>query len=92
MPIDANMETVINEHSELKARVGELRSAISGQLSDRNRVIDHLLDLRLESESPGLVATIDELLADVPGLTVVENTWWVGALDKLEAAAAPTVV
>lgn len=87
-----NMANVINDYSEINARVAELRSAMSGQLSDRNRIIDHLLDFRLDSDSPGFISTIDELLSEVPGLTVVENTWWSGALDKLEMATAPSNV
>ena len=69
--------------------IEQFRSNIDGQLSDKSRVIDHLLDLRLEvAARPGVVAEIDRLLADVPGLTTVENSWWSAALDDLELALA----
>jgi len=92
MPIDDNMESVTNEPKAISERLAVLRAAIDGQLSDRNRIIDHLLDMRLDFASPGIVAVIDELLSDVPGLTVVENEWWAGALDRLSLAAEPTVI
>ncbi len=92
MPIDESMRTVMNEPNALDQRIATLRAAIDGQLSDRNRVIDHLLDLRLEFDTPGLVAVIDDLLSDVPGLTVVENQWWGAALDQLSMTAEPTSI
>ena len=82
----------MNEPSTINERITTLRAAIDGQLSDRGRVIDHLLDLRNEFTSPALIATIDELLTDVPGLTVVENEWWSSALDRLSLAAEPTTI
>ena len=92
VPIDDSMEPVMNEPSTINERITTLRAAIDGQLSDRGRVIDHLLDLRNEFTSPALIATIDELLTDVPGLTVVENEWWSSALDRLSLAAEPTTI
>ncbi|NNE95403.1 MAG: hypothetical protein HKN24_05190 [Acidimicrobiales bacterium] len=82
----------MNDPSSINERITTLRSAIDGQLSDRGRVIDNLLDLRNEFTSPALIAVIDELLSDVPGLTVVENEWWSGALDMLSLAAEPTTI
>lgn len=73
----------------VESLIEQFRSNIDGQLSDKSRVIDHLLDLRLEvADRPGVVAEIDRLLADVPGLTTVENSWWSAALDDLELALA----
>ncbi len=92
MPIRENMEPVTIEHSDLLQRVAEMRAAINGQLSDKGRIVDHLLDIRLDAEAPGIIAMIDELLVEMPGLTVVENSWWGGALDRLELAASPTAV
>lgn len=86
------MGTVIDHGTEIKRRVATLRAGIHGQLSDRNRVIDHLLDIRLETDDPGLVATVDELLSTLPGLTVVENEWWHQALDRIERATEPSAV
>ena len=92
VPIHENMETVIIEHSELNQRVAEMRAAINGQLSDKSRIVDHLLDIRLDSQAPGIVAVVDELLIEMPGLTVVENSWWSTALDRLQLAVSPTAV
>ncbi|MEM7275442.1 MAG: hypothetical protein AAF547_20370 [Actinomycetota bacterium] len=51
-------------------------------------MIDHLLDVRLAAaDRPLVVAEVDRLLSDVPGLTTVENTWWRAALDGIERAA-----
>ncbi len=69
--------------------IEQFRSNIDGELSDKSRVTDHLLDMRLASaDRQNVVAEIDRLLADVPGLTTVENTWWSLALDDLERALA----
>jgi hypothetical protein len=86
------MDPVTHELIAIDERIATFRAAINGQLSDRNRIIDHLLDLRLEHDAPGLVAVIDELLADVPGLTVVENTWWTAALDRLATVGEPSTI
>jgi hypothetical protein len=68
--------------------IQQYRSAIDGQLSDRQRVIDHLLDVRLAaSDAPAIVDIVDRRLSDVPGLTTVENSWWSEVLDELDLAA-----
>ncbi len=92
MPIHENMESVIIEDLELNQRVAEMRAAINGQLSDKSRIVNHLLDIRLDSQAPGIVAVVDELLIEMPGLTVVENSWWRTALDRLQLAGSPTAV
>lgn len=64
--------------------IQDFRTAIDGQLSDKTRVVDNLLDLRLATaDQPAMVAEVDRLLSDVPGLTTVENSWWSAALDDL---------
>lgn len=70
----------------------QFRSDIDGQLSDKRRVIDNLLDVRLAAaQSPAVVAEIDRLLTDMPGLTTVENTWWSEAIDDIDrACSVPT--
>lgn len=92
LPIGESMETVIDEAAEIKSRVAMLRARINGQLSDRNRVIDHLLDIRLDTGDPAMVFVVDELLSSVPGLTVVDNSWWSDALDRIERATEPSTV
>ena len=68
--------------------IEEFRDRLDGRLTDRQRIIDSLLDLRLVSgEQPALRSEIDGLLANVPGLTVVETQWWREQLDNLEAVA-----
>jgi hypothetical protein len=68
--------------------IQQYRSAIDGQLSDRQRVIDHLLDVRLAApDAPAIVDIVDRRLSDVPGLTTVENSWWSDVLDELDLAA-----
>lgn len=74
--------------SVIEQVLATLRSDIDGQLIDRGRVMDHLLDLRADSrDMPAFLATVDQLLAELPGVSVVETSWWSGALDRLEAAA-----
>ncbi len=63
--------------------IAGLKSSIDGELIDRGRVTDHLLDIRLSSDGAGLTALVDELLADLPGRSVVETSWWSDALDRL---------
>jgi hypothetical protein len=70
--------------------IEQFRANIDGQLSDKRRVTDHLLDVRLAAaDLPAVIAETDRLLADMPGLTTVENTWWAAALDDLEQALSP---
>lgn len=69
-------------------RTAEVIGAEPGQLMDRGRVIDHLLDLRLAAGiDPALVAVLDQTLAEVPGKSVVELTWWRDTLDKIARLA-----
>lgn len=65
------------------------KADITGQLSDKSRVVDGLLDIRLAAgDRPALVTKVDRLLSDVPGLTTVENSWWTAALNDLRRAAS----
>lgn len=81
-PINGNMVIVPSKLIE------DLKSAIDGQVIDRSRVIDHLLDIRLELASDErLTAAVDEVLTDVPGLSMVETSWWQETLDRLAALA-----
>lgn len=81
------MDTVMsNLIAEL--RTEEITAAEPGQLMDRGRVIDHLLDLRLEAAGdPALVTLVDAILADVPGKSVVELVWWRDTIDRIADAA-----
>lgn len=76
----------------IETLIGEFREQLDGRLTDRQRIIDQLLDLRLvSSERPEFKGEVDALLGNVPGLTVVETSWWEHQLDRLSdtASAAP---
>ena len=36
---------------------------------------------------PALLEVIDQLLVELPGVSVVETSWWSGAIDRLDDAA-----
>lgn len=77
----------------IETLIDEFKAQLDGRLTDRQRIIDHLLDLRLASdEEPALKGEVDHLLANVPGLTVVETAWWRTQLDRLSDAADATPV
>lgn len=84
--------------------IAELQEKLDGELIDRSRVIDGLLDLRqmaaevVRQRSSGpslipgessLVDTVDILLSNVPGKTMVDMSWWQTALVSLAAATEP---
>ena len=56
----------------------------------RSRVVDQLLDLRsaLPLRDRRLV---DRVLADVPGITLVESQWWTDRLDSLISELEPSL-
>lgn len=77
----------------IETLIGEFREQLDGRLTDRQRIIDQLLDLRLvSSESPEFQGEVDALLGNVPGLTVVETSWWEHQLDRLSATASAAPV
>jgi hypothetical protein len=74
-------ETLLSAHL-----ITELRAQIDGDVSTRSRVIDGLLDLRNAVRgNDAALALVDQLLADLPGLTTVPNGWWRDALGAVEA-------
>ncbi|MEM7142226.1 MAG: hypothetical protein AAF548_14475 [Actinomycetota bacterium] len=73
---------------DLETIIRDLREAIDGDVLSRSRVIDALLDLRLDATSrPDVVDLVDKALADAPGKTMVHADWWREQLDMLEMAA-----
>jgi len=67
--------------------IAHMRTTVNGELTSRNQVVDHLLDLRLAArELPGVVRIVDLLLADLPGRSTVPNSWWLAALVDVERA------
>ncbi len=82
VPINGNMEIVPTKLIE------ELKSEVSGQVIDRARVIDHLLDLRLQAgDDERFVAAVDDVLGSVPGQNSVETSWWTSTLDVFASLA-----
>lgn len=68
--------------------ITELQSAEHGQIINRSRIIDHLLDLRLAADGDlGTTGIIDDLLANTPGKTTVESGWWQDTLADLRVGA-----
>ena len=73
--------------TQFETLIEELISAINGEVIDKSRVADRLLDLRNEAGSPALVDAVDDLLRNLPGRTMVVTSWWREALDGLGLAA-----
>ncbi len=73
---------------DLEARIQELREAVDGDVLSRARVVDTLLDLRLDANGRSdIVGMVDAALADVPGKTMVAAAWWRAQLDVFELVA-----
>lgn len=73
---------------DLEVTIRSLRDAIEGDVCSRSRVIDALLDLRLDaSQRPDVVELVDRSLRDVPGKNMVPAEWWRDQLDVFELAA-----
>ena len=62
-------------------------SLIHGELIERARIVDALLDLRNTTSASSLVEVIDVALRSLPGRTTVRSSWWQGILDELNLAA-----
>ena len=68
--------------------IDEALAAINGEVLDKSRATDWLLDLRLAAGSSSeLVAAVDNVLAGVPGKTMVATSWWADALNGLRLIA-----
>ncbi len=68
-----------------QALIDSWMAQLSSGLMSRRIVVDQLLDLRnLLNHERGALATIDDLLANVPGITVVEADWWNEELLRLQ--------
>ena len=62
-------------------------SLIHGELIERSRIVDALLDLRNTTSASSLVEVIDAALRTLPGRTTVRSSWWQGILDEHNLAA-----
>ena len=84
---DVSERTYDEQVSDLEPLIADFRRLVSGELSDRSKVVDHLLDLRLAArDREATVVVIDDLLAELPGRTTVPNSWWLAALVSVERA------
>ena len=73
---------------DLEATIRDLRTGVDGEVCSRSRVIDSLLDLRLDAHArTDVIELVDQALADVPGKNMVTATWWLEQLDMFELVA-----
>lgn len=78
--------------SDLETIIRTMRQDVDGDVCSRSRVMDALLDLRLEAGSRSDVTDlIDDALANLPGKTMVPADWWRDRLDMLELTAVNPV-
>lgn len=74
--------------NDLEITIRSMRADIEGDVCSRSRVMDSLLDLRLEAGSRhDIVAEVDRSLADLPGKNMVPADWWREQLDSFEMVA-----
>ncbi len=74
--------------SDVEHTIRVMRDAVDGDVCSRSRVMDALLDLRLEAGGRhDLTDLIDVSLAGLPGKTMVPAAWWRDQLDMLELVA-----
>jgi len=74
--------------SSLEITIRAMREEVEGDVCSRSRVIDSLLDLRLEAGGRyDLVELIDIALVGVPGKNMVQAEWWREQLDIFELLA-----
>lgn len=73
---------------DLETTIRSLRGAVDGDVCSRSRVIDALLDLRLDAVGrPDVVELVDQALTAVPGKNMVPADWWRDQLDMFELMA-----
>ena len=78
--------------SDLETTIQMLRDTVDGAVCSRARVVDGLLDLRLEAGGRSdVIELLDTALAELPGQTTVPSDWWREQLDILELAALDPV-
>jgi hypothetical protein len=77
------MTSTIQRTETPREIIAELTALVDGEVTTRSRVIDGLLDLRNASDAEMFIDRIDEILADLPGLTTVPNPWWLECLAEL---------
>lgn len=78
--------------SDLETTIQAMRKDAAGDVCSRSRVMDALLDLRIEAGGrDDVTSLVDAALADLPGKTMVPAEWYRERLDLLELAAVNPV-
>ena len=78
--------------SDLETYIQTMRKGVDGDVCSRSRVMDALLDLRLEAMGrDDVTSLVDVALADLPGKTMVPADWYRERLDMFELAAVNPV-
>ncbi len=78
--------------SDLETTIRTVRQDVDGDVCSRSRVMDALLDLRLEAGTRrDITDLIDDALVNLPGKTMVPADWWRDRLDMLELIAVNPV-
>jgi len=73
---------------ELEATIREMRDTVDGDVCSRSRVMDSLLDLRIEaSQRTDIIDLVDAALGRLPGKNMVPASWWIEQLDMFELTA-----
>ncbi len=74
----------------LAVLISELQTKEHGQVIEKSRVVDNLLDLRLAAApNEAAVVLVDRWLAEAPGNSSVPSEWWVGALEDIRRLTSP---
>jgi hypothetical protein len=80
--MSTSAQTIQDRTSEASALITEWSAEAPQTLVPRKLVIDRLLDLRNVIAGAGR-SDVDAILADIPGVTVVEGRWWAAQLASL---------
>ncbi len=73
---------------DLEATIREMRDTVDGDVCSRSRVMDALLDLRMEAaQRTDIIDLVDVALGGLPGKTMVPAAWWIEQLDMFELTA-----
>ena len=78
--------------TDLETTIRAMRKDVDGDVCSRTRVMDALLDLRLDAaHRADVLALVDDALTSLPGKTMVPADWWRERLDMLELSAVNPV-
>ncbi len=78
--------------SDLETFIRAMRKDVTGDVCSSSRVMDALLDLRIEASGrDDITSLVDAALADRPGKTMVPADWFRERLDMFELAAVNPV-